>query len=223
MSDFQEITDITNRLRWRQQQRETERRRARFDSHGRYKPRDSRNEYIASQAIRCESLSGGVEFWITYNGNREQWLHMRKDPRLSAMPELMKHMAPEALNGYVAFPKRRAPRLPPGTGNIVQYIPVHGGVTWAHKDSFAAVWGFDTGHAGSEDEPRTDQDWILGNCFVLYRGLTLAAKLWPEFRRAGQKRRAALAQELLDLIPEQPLNQKLGFEALLNTLSGEVG
>jgi hypothetical protein len=128
----------------------------------------------------------------------------------------------DALNGYVAFPKRRAPHIPPGTGSLTSYIPVHGGVTYASKDSFAAVWGFDTMHSGSEHEPRGDKDWILANCVILYRGLLLAAKLWPEFRRAGRDRRMVLAQQLLDLIPEQPLMEKLGFEALINLMCGKV-
>lgn len=206
-----------------QQEREAARRRARVGPHGRYLPRVSRNEHIAGQAIRRENLEGGVELWIAYSGMRDEALRIRKDPRLRRMPELMKSMDPEALNGYVVFPKRRAPRLPPGTGNLVQYIPVHGGVTYARKDRIAAVWGFDTAHSHSEDEPRTDQDWILANCMVLYRGLLLAAKIWPKFRRASPTRRAELAQELLDQIPEQPLNAKLGFEAMLNTLLGKIG
>ena len=70
-------------------------------------------------------------------------------------------------------------------------------------------------HARSEQQPRTDQDWIRANCWVLYRGLMLAEKHWPEFRRASQARRAEIAEELLALIEEQPLLDKLGFEAMI--------
>jgi len=123
----------------------------------------------------------------------------------------------------VAFPKRHAPRLKMGTGNIVQYIPVHGGITYMEKDSVAAVWGFDTQHLSSEKEPIAEPEWVVANCWILYRGLKLAAKLWPEFRRAGNMRRAELAQQLLDLVEEQPLGDKLGFEAMLSVLTGRIG
>jgi hypothetical protein len=129
---------------------------------------------------------------------------------------------PDALNGYVAFPKRSAPQVPAGFGNIVQYIPVHGGINYATKDAFAAVWGFDTLHLNSELQPRTDPDWIRGQCLILYCGLRRAEKLWPEFRRATLKRRAELAQELFGILPGTPLRDA-GFTALCNLVMGKVG
>jgi hypothetical protein len=214
-------------LRRLEARREAKRKAALYRPDGSLQPVKSRNAEIAGNALVREPVPDGhgAEFWITYTGMRESWLRIRADTQLMArLPELAKTSDPDALNGYVAFPKRRAPRIPQNsTGNIVQYIPVHGGVTWACKDSFMAVWGFDTIHAGSELQPRTDRDWIRANCWVLYRGLLLAEKLWPEFRRASQSGRADIADQLLALVEEQPLMEKLGFEALISTITGRVG
>jgi hypothetical protein len=220
------LEEATERLRRMQARHEAERKAARFRPNGKFRRVESWNADIVKEALAREPIPGGngAEFWITYSGMRESWLRLRESQIAGQLPETMKFGDPDALNGYVAFPKRRAPKLPHGTGNIVQYMPVHGGITLARKDSYMAVWGFDTMHCDSEKQPRTDQDWIRANCWVLYRGLVLAEKLWPEFRRAPQHRRAELAQQLLDLIEEQPLMEKLGFEAMIGTFfGGRVG
>lgn len=189
---------------------------------GRFRPRRSSNREIASRALVREPIrdGGGAELWITYNRGREEWLRLRDNPALAGIAEICD---PDALNGYVAFPKRRAPRLPAGTGHLVQFIPVHGGVTYAVKDGYMAVWGFDTMHSKSQDEPRADRDWIRAHCLILYRGLVLAEKLYPEFKRATPQRRGAIADQLLALVWESPLPGKLGTEALINLLGGRIG
>lgn len=198
--------------------------RARFGTHGKFVKRALRNQLIKEQALVVEPLGPHAELWITYNGTRDEALSIRADAELAArLQHTVAIMDPDALNGYVAFEKRYAPRVPGGDQNLVQYIPVHGGITYAHKDSVAAVWGFDTMHYKSENEPRTDRDWIRAHCWILYRGLLLAEKRWKEFSRAGRGRKMQIVQELLDLVPEQAINDKLGFTALLNTLMGNVG
>lgn len=224
MSD--DLAQAATLLRRMNERREAARRAARFRPDGSLRPRESRNRFIAETALVRELIPGGhgAEFWITYTGMRESWIQLRDNPIIAAqLPETMKTCEPDALNGYVAFPKRHAPRLPAGTGGIVKYIPVHGGVTYAVKDSYMAVWGFDTMHYRSGAQPRTDQDWIRANCWVLYRGLMLAEKHWPEFERASQGRRAEIADVLLALVEEQPLLDKLGFEAMIGMLFGRVG
>jgi len=197
----EELAKANATLRRMMARREAERRAARLRPKGTLLPAQSPNRYIAEHALVREEIPGsaGAEMWITYGGMRETWLKMMGKGVLINLPETRKMCDPDALNGYVAFSKRYAPRVPQNsTGNIVQYIPVHGGVTWARKDSYMAVWGFDTMHANSENQPRTDRDWIRANCWVLYRGLLLAEQLWPEFRRASQPRRADLVDQLLD-------------------------
>jgi hypothetical protein len=217
-----EIERLSRNLRWRKQAREAEQKRLRRPE-GKYVPAGSRNRVIAEKAILRQPVPNDkhVEFWVTYGGLRDEYLRLRADPRMSEFFD--RTCDPDAMNGYVAFSKRHAPRVAGGTGNLVQYIPVHGGVTYAEKDSYAAVWGFDTQHYRSESEPRSDPAWIIANCWILYRGLKLGEQLWPEFRRANRDRRGELAQQLLDLTQETPVFDKLGFEAIVNLIAGKVG
>jgi hypothetical protein len=204
---------------WR---REAKRKAALRDERGRFRKVYSHNRYIRSIALTVEPIGKrGAELWITYSNMRETWLRMQDDPFMR------EHCNPDALNGYVAFPKRHAPKLPVTVRDLVQYIPVHGGVTWACKDSLATVYGFDTGHAGSEKLPIADQDWIKYQCYVLYHGLEVAEQLWPAFRRERDvHKRAEMAQKLIDIEPaaDGPLHKRLGFTALITTFfGGEVG
>jgi hypothetical protein len=221
---LRDLHNASQALRQMQWERDTERRAARRWN-GKLVPATSQNRAIAEAALVREPLPGnrGAELWITYSASREAALALRADRAMARLELATTLLDPDALNGYVAFPKRNAPRVPRNTGNIVQYIPVHGGITWAVKDSYMAVWGFDTMHWASSEQPRSDRDWIRANCHLLYRGLLLAEELWPEFRRATQERRAELAQRLLDLVGEQPLIDRMGFQALIGLLTGRVG
>lgn len=209
-------------LIWRmmemEQRRAYEKRMRRFDPHrpGRFVKRESQNAFIRSTAIRVDKLADGVELWVTYSPLREGELRMRE-----LYAELkFAGIDPDALNGYIAFPKRRAPRIPRNdTGNIAQYIPVHGGITYAAKDSTAAVWGFDTQHAGSEHTDRTNPEWIVYNCLVMHHCLVHAGKLWPEWKRANREKRIAIAERLQASVAVG----ELGFGALISALCGRVG
>jgi hypothetical protein len=85
-----------------------------------------------------------------------------------------------------------------------------------------AVWGFDTMHARSEEQPRTDRDWIRASCWILYRGLLLAEELWPRCRRATPTEQIEIINQLLALVEEEPLRDKLGFEAIFSALMGRL-
>jgi hypothetical protein len=123
-----------------------------------------------------------------------------------------------ALNGYVAFDKRHAPLIARDEG-ILSYLPVHGGVTYAVKDSCACVYGFDTAHVISDHMPRTERPWIAWQCRVLYESILLAATLERRYLRAQtNSEKARILQPLLDLVPEE----ELGTGALLNILCREL-
>jgi hypothetical protein len=188
---------------------------------------EPRNRAIAEAAIVREPIPNShAELWITYTPGRNEFLQIREqaavDPKFAELLKLTLELCdPDALNGYVAFDKRHAPRLPARDGGPVKYIPVHGGCTYHVKDSYAAVWGFDSMHAYSERQPRTDLDWARGQCLILYVGLLKAEELWPEFRRAGRERQCEIAQSVADLLPGTPI-EDLGMGVLLNLMTGEI-
>jgi hypothetical protein len=214
--DFDAMNLKLKQLMWNREARARAARR----SKGRLLKQYSHNQHLGSLAIHRQPAptDPNVEFWALYSPMREEALRMQKDPRISHL------FNPNALNGYVVFLKRHAPSIPSGMNNIVQYIPVHGGITYARKDSYAAVWGFDTAHCNSNDYPIDKIEWIMNECNNLLLGLLLAEKLWPEFKQATNERKAQIADELLNITdPGAPLTDKLGFNALLNTLFGRIG
>jgi hypothetical protein len=221
-----ELDVLMQRMRLSAAARERQRKLQRFDpATGKLVPKVNRNRSIRDAAVVREPIGrGNAELWITYTPGREEFVRLRE-----RCPELVLAIStcdPDALNGYVAFDKRHAPRLPMTTGDLVQYIPVHGGVTYACKDSIAAVWGFDTMHGGSEKVPRTDRDWMRYQCHILHHGLEIAEDLWPKFRRErNQVKRAEMAQGLFDIDPAASgdLKERLGFEALISLLCGRIG
>jgi hypothetical protein len=225
MSDFDKITSDLSRMWARIRQDFAHRREAeRFSAPGRFAPRHDRNRAIHDAAHIREKIGRGdrAELWICYSPIREEVLEAR-----AAGIELSSYLNPDALNGYIAFTKRHAPALPRNdTGNIVQYIPVHGGVTYALKDGFAAVWGFDTHHHRSETVDRTDADYIRYQCALLYHGLEVAEDLWPRFHRERDMgKRAEIVQALFNVDPArsgEPVTDRLGFQGLLGLL-GNVG
>jgi len=218
------LEQLAMKLRASEQERRALRRAARTVAGGKLVPKYSGNRYIAEAALLREPIPDGhgAEWWITYTGMREAALNLRESP-ISALIEST--LDPDALNGYVAFPKRAAPKLPAGTRDILSFIPVHGGVTYACKDSYMAVWGFDTMHYRSEQVPRTERAWILAQCRLLYTGLLVAAEFYPKWSRAGQDERCKMADWLLQLVDDERVGtlDRLNVTSMLSLLTGRIG
>lgn len=202
--------------------REARRRAARRPEGRRYLPRKSRNAFIRDQAILREPIPesrGAAELWMCYPAGREEFLRLREDKELAAIVPLAVELCdPDALNGYVAFDKRRAPNVPVEC-RLIDFVPVHGGIGYHVKDATAAVWGFDTMHVGSEHLPRTDKVWIRAQCLLLYEHLMLCEKHWPEYRRASQKRRIEIVEDIFGR--RRPMGE-LGLPGMMRVMTGDV-
>lgn len=126
----------------------------------------------------------------------------------------------EALNGYVVFPVR--PVRERGYGGILNYVPVHGGITYAEEDDRGMVYGFDTLHCDSDKKPRTDPRWIKAQCQIMLAGVLKAAEVEAKYLRCISNRgKAKHAQAVQDVVPEGG-REDLGFGAMINLLSGEL-
>jgi len=186
------------------------------------------NRVIRSLAIETGKLAPGVEYWICESPASLNAKRMQLDEREGRLPPGFCESVPfcismiGSLNGYVAFPKRRAPLLARSAidrSGLLDFIPVHGGVTWALKDEFACVYGFDTQHFDSERVPRDDKLWIRWQCKILYQSILRTAKVERAFRRSrNPEDRIRIAQSIVDIIPEE----NMGMGALLRLISGEI-
>jgi hypothetical protein len=120
-------------------------------------------------------------------------------------------------NGYCTFKHR--PLKQPGYHGIVEWVPVHGGITYAEKTRWGYTYGFDTAHAG--DEGRTelrDPAWLTAECEKMAQGILAAAKYEKLYQR--NPKRAALA---LHAALGNPDDYELGFGAMISVMCGIRG
>jgi hypothetical protein len=123
----------------------------------------------------------------------------------------------EGLNGYVVFPKRLT--IETGYNGLLEYIPVHGGITFAHEYEDGMVYGFDTAHCDSEEKPRDNVEWIKGQIAIMTKGVKLAAELEPKYLLARtNEEKQPICQQIIELNPDDWKN----FGVMINLLSGEL-
>jgi len=120
-------------------------------------------------------------------------------------------------NGYIVFPKR--PTIEEGFSGILNYVPVHGGITLSDNSEEGMIYGFDTAHYDSADYPISDVGWIKSQIQIMARGIIKATEVEKKYLRCTtNKGKAKYAQIVLDTT-EEPY---LGFGALLNILIGRA-
>lgn len=123
----------------------------------------------------------------------------------------------EGLNGYAVFDKR--PTIEARYNGLLEYIPVHGGITFARDYDGVMVYGFDTAHSHSDEKPRYDVEWIKGQIAIMVRGLKLAAELEPQYLLAKtNEEKQPIVQKLIDLQPDDWQN----LSVMINLLSGNL-
>jgi len=123
--------------------------------------------------------------------------------------------------GYVRFADK--PVKEPGYNGILSYVPVHGGITYAHAEEGGMVYGFDCAHSGDEHNPDVRSiSWLKGQCEGLAAGILLAAEYEDSYLLAegDNEKRAAIIDEFTEKLggPEVTNN----FGAMLNVLCGEL-
>ena len=163
------------------------------------------DEWILDAAVASEKYKGCM-------------IYARPGPFYKDHPDMV------GLNGYAIFPKRLT--VESGYSGVLTYVPVHGGITLAEelKDG-RMIYGFDTGHCDSDEFPRRDPDWILGQCRAMVDGVKAAAKIEARYLKAEKlpcdKRneiRAKLIESGMKLTPESRTN----FGIAIRILSGEL-
>jgi len=152
-----------------------------------------RNQEIKAKAIEVGMIDG-YEYWV-----------------------VPAPMVQNALNGYLVFPKR--PVWEKGYWGILTYVPVHGGITYAHEDELGMVYGFDTLHCDSDQRPRTNKDWIKEQCEIMLKGILKAKEVESKYLRCvSREEKVKYCQQVNDIQPQESRN----FGVIVNLLSGEL-
>lgn len=139
-----------------------------------------RNANIKFHSVEI-GLIDGYEYWITSNPMYER---MRESCPSIIPDEFRDHILDifSGYNGYIVFPKR--PVQEKDRDGIIQYVPVHGGITYAHESIDCMVYGFDTAHFNSHPDTKKSLAWIKAWIMIMLDGIKIAADLEDVFLAA---------------------------------------
>ena len=119
--------------------------------------------------------------------------------------------------GYVRLPESPIDSY----DGIMAYVPVHGGLTYAHRDDDGSVvFGFDCAHYNSEQFPINDEGWLKQECRDMVDGILAAIAVCKQYEEEpNDDKRATIAQAVVDA-SSQP--KEIGFSGLLQLMGGKV-
>ena len=105
---------------------------------------------------------------------------------------------------------------------FLTYIPVHGGITYAKKDEYGYVYGFDCVHSGDEDNPNLkDINYIAKQCELLGDMLFYCKEHKDKYDKANtNQEKSIIIQDFIEKFPQA--EQKLNFGALINLIGGKI-
>ena len=124
------------------------------------------------------------------------------------------------LCGYVALADDAIPEEWRGNYDApgLQFLAVHGGLTYAESEGGWSVFGFACGHAGDSGRPKlSDPDHVLGLARQMRDQLLTFAPRWAEFQKADRAGKAAILDEIRGrhTLPVQP-----GLGEMIEVLCG---
>ena len=127
--------------------------------------------------------------------------------------------------GYCRFAER--PVKEQGYNGFLEYVPVHGGITYAGEDEDGMVYGFDCAHAGDEREPRCwNMAWLKAECEKMAAGILAVVPFEPRYLLAASNEdRAKIIDEYHEHMEreyEARFDLRDNFGAMLNALSGSL-
>ena len=101
------------------------------------------------------------------------------------------------------------------------YVPVHGGLTYATKDTGGYVYGYDCGHAGDEaNQKLTDIDWLTAHTERLVLMIRVGRWFEPLYNLSGNNRWRAWLIERYWQIVGRP--DEFSFGININLLCGRL-
>ncbi len=156
--------------------------------------KESRNAFLLKQAVGLSGFFHAEDF-----PSARYFMCMNPMARQTALLESLNIrplVAPGAMNGYLLFDKR-ARIIDSRAKNLLDAIPVHGGITYNTKDSVGRCFGFDTAHYNSRDVRSDEPEWVKGECFLMYESLRVIRAVQQTFIQAtSQYERAKIYEEV---------------------------
>lgn len=127
--------------------------------------------------------------------------------------------------GYARFPSR--PVLVEGYYGILNYIPVHGGITYANEaNDSSIVYGFDCAHVYDENNVNLkDINWLKTECQKMVGAILCASRFEEEFILAKDNTEKAT---VLDAFHKETTEHGFefdisnNFEAMIHLLGGQL-
>ena len=126
------------------------------------------------------------------------------------------------LCGYVALKKEQVPREWWGNydADALQYLNVHGGLTYCKVEGDYIVFGFDCAHLDDDKRPELqDPEFVMRLTEQMEQQLLEYAKRIDEWRKANRRRKIEIMEEIRDMAP---IKEDLGYGAMLDVLCGAL-
>jgi len=135
---------------------------------------------------------------------------------------LMTHPRFRHICGYARFEKR--PLIESGYHGIAEYVPVHGGITYANQDEAGYVYGFDCAHLDDDSNPDCHDDvWLHQQCELMVDAIKAAAKIEQAYLDDdSNESRAAILDTYHNELLGGPMDIKDNFMVMLNVLGGQL-
>ena len=102
--------------------------------------------------------------------------------------------------------------------NGLQYLNIHGGLTFCKVFGNYTVFGFDCAHAGDENNPKLrDANYVMKLVEQMEQQILEYKKHYPKWLKYGRKRRLKLMDDINALAETKC---EFGFGAMIGLLGG---
>jgi hypothetical protein len=122
------------------------------------------------------------------------------------------------LCGYVAIHKSKIPKEWRGwyDADGLQYLDVHGGITYAEVEGQYCIFGLDCAHYGDDENPdMCCPDYVMALVEKMEEQLLAYSKVIKKWRRASTKKRIEMLEEI-----RGESSKSLGMGAMIDMLGG---
>jgi len=136
------------------------------------------------------------------------------------VPNFLEYLKKGHLCGYVALKKGQVPEewLGNYSADALQYLSIHGGITFCEIYEDYVVFGLDCAHAGDEErEELRDPMYVMGLVEDMEQQLLEYTKVIKKWRRSSREKRIKMIDKIRN---KSKYFKGLGFGAMIDMLGG---